>query len=129
MDGEAHHLCAVGNLRFRRVGLPVRVGDEAGGRIERQAGRHGGHVHRVPGQHVLQAQDGIEQQEMQGVQDDQGADVGFPAHAARGVDTGEPVEAAFHGLHDRAEPGAAAGKNGCHVFAERECRGEYKAQG
>ena len=70
VHGEAEHLRAVGDLRLRHVGLPVGVSGEAGRRVEGQARRHRGDVLRVERQIILQAQNGVEQEEMDDAEQD-----------------------------------------------------------
>ena len=128
MDRQPDHLRAVGNLAFRRIGLPIRVGDEADGSIERQARRHGRDRLRVPRQHILQAQNGIEHQEMQRVQKDQRADIRFPAHALLRVDAGNGIYPTFDRAENRRQENRFVGEQRRHIGADGERGGEYERQ-
>ena len=60
--GKAGHLREIAHGRFAAVVLPVRVRGERSGGIERQRGRNGSEVLRIPGQPLLHALDQIEDQ-------------------------------------------------------------------
>jgi hypothetical protein len=107
---QAGHLAEVGHRRLAGIGLPVGVGDEGDRRVEGQEGRHRGEALRVQRQHVLQAQDHVEQREAARVEGQHGEQVALPALArgihARGaqqraVEFGEEAEAP---LRDGGEP-------------------------
>ena len=119
---QAEHLRAVGDLRLRHVSLPVGVGREARGGIEREARRHAGDVLRVPGQVILQPQDRIEQEEMDDAEQQQGDGIILPAHGALRINAGELVEAVFQ----RCEKFHAAFENRRHVASQREGAAQHQ---
>ncbi len=113
------------------VELPVGVGDEADGGVERQVRGHAGEPLRVQRQMPLQAQDGVEEQERRGAEGEERDRIGEPALAFVGPDPHEGVVAALNRLQNRIEPGALALPDPGHIDAERpaEAHGEADRQG
>ena len=106
--GEAEHLRQMAHRRLAAIGLPVGVGDEADGRVEREIRRDGVEPLRVQGKHVLQPHQGVEEDEAAAGEGQHAKRIGDPSLLDRGVHPREPIKPAL----DRT-PGRATGRCAC----------------
>ena len=63
MDRQRDHLAEIAHGGFRNVALPVGIGAETDGGIERQVGSHIGQALRIQRQPLLQAQQQVAEQQ------------------------------------------------------------------
>ena len=75
---QPEHLRQIGERAFAAVVLPVGVGDEAHGRVERQVRRHRGLLGRIEWQPILEAHQEIKNKESANVEKQHGDRVGQP---------------------------------------------------
>ena len=119
---KRQHLRQVRHRPFAAVVLPVGVGDEADRRIEREIGRHrrlSGRIElRLERQHVLQAQDHIDNEEATGVEQQHGDCIGQPMLLAFLVDAAGPVHGRLDRPQQRRKERALAVEDARHVGAE-----------
>ena len=108
LHGEADHLAQVAQRCFAAVGLPVGVGHETDGGVERQRPLLARQVLRVQRQVVLEQQDREQQQETREVEGEQGQGVLLPALFGLRIDAGQTITTAFDRAEDRRQPGALA---------------------
>ncbi|MNN06614.1 hypothetical protein D3C81_1194090 [compost metagenome] len=106
LHGEASHLAQVAQGRFAAVGLPVGVGHEADGGVERQRPLLTRQVLRVERQVVLEQQDREQQQETREVEGNQGQGVFLPALFGLRIDAGQTITTTFDRTENRRQPGA-----------------------
>ena len=126
---QARHLAEVGERRLAAVVLPVRVGHERRGGVEREVPGAGVEVLWVERVQRLRAQDEEEHQPAGEREEDHAAGVGLPVLAARGVDAQQPVGEALEGSRDRVEERALAPEDAGHVAAEqRHHRDDERAE-
>ena len=130
-DGDAHsggeeilhrqpsHLRQMTEGAFSAVELPVGVGDEADGGVERQVRVHARETLRIERQHLLHPQDGVEQGEPGEAERQHRQRIGQPALALFGIDPGGAIEDALHRLQHRGEPGPLPLPDPRHVKAQR----------
>jgi len=79
--GDHDHLRGIAQAVLARIRLPVGVGDEGCGGVERQVRRLRGVLQRVQRQAALQPQQQVAQQHQQAVAEHQHRAVALPAHA------------------------------------------------
>ena len=127
---QAQHLRQVGQRAFAAVALPVGVGDEAGRGVEGEVRRDGALAGRIEGQHILEAEQGVQDQEPADMEEHHGDEVGDPALLLVLVDPGNLVEDALDGAQDRRQEGALAREDARHVAPEglRECDDDRAVQ-
>ena len=128
MDGEAEHLSQMAHRRLAAIILPVGVGDEAVGGVEREIGRHGVEAARVQRKKILQPLDGVEREESGDGKDEHRDRIGEPVLFARRVHPGQAVKAAFDRFDDRAEKGSFARVYVSNEFAERYGAGQNQSE-
>ena len=83
LDGEPAHLREVAHRRLAAVVLPVRVGDEADGGVERERRRDAGDVGRVEEERALDALEQVEAEHRDGAEREHRARVAGPPLLAR----------------------------------------------
>jgi hypothetical protein len=93
--------------------------------LKARSGDVGGEVLRVEREEVLEALDGVGEEQGDGAEDEHGDGVLGPAHLVVGVDAGEAIEEALAGDEDGVEPGAAALEDARHV----ECPSAWRGAG
>ncbi|MCY1404288.1 hypothetical protein D9M71_194940 [compost metagenome] len=103
LHGQPGHLAQVAQRRLAAVGLPVGVGDEADGGVQRQRPFQPRQVLRIERQRTLQQKDGEQQRQPRQVERQQGQGVGLPVLLAVRVDAAGPVDQALRRLQERAE--------------------------
>ncbi|MCY1354583.1 hypothetical protein D9M69_409660 [compost metagenome] len=126
LHAEADHLAEIAQGGFAAIGLPVGVGDEAHGGVERQAPFQPRQLLRVQRQHALQHEDGEEQHEAREVEGQQSRAVGFPALFALGIDAGEAVAETLHRRENRREEGALPLHYAVVEAPEEGCRRQHQ---
>ncbi len=114
------HLRQVAGRALAGIELPVGVGEEADGGVERQVRREAGEPARIERQDVLQPQDGVEEQKRRSAEGHQRDGVGQPPLPRVRIDPGGAVE---HALH-RLQPGDASRPHPFHVEAQRKAQGD-----
>ena len=105
---QADHLREVAHGELGRVGLPVRVGHERDGGVEREVGADALHVGGVQRQGALQALQRVEEERRDERERKHGARVLAPGHVVLGVDAQRAVDGALDG----AQPGRARARAG-----------------
>ena len=100
LHGEADGLGEVAQGRLARIGLPVRVRDEADGRVEGEVPAHAGEFLRIEGQEALPDEDQEEEGDRGGAEGEEGEGVFFPAHFLAGIDAGHSIEEALDGREE-----------------------------
>ncbi len=109
MDGQRDHLREIGHGGFTAVALPVGVGGETDGGVEREMRGERAKPLRIERQNILQAQDGVGEHATHQAEQQHGPGVLPPvvlltgAHAHEPV--GEPLQRTEHGV----EPSATIG--------------------
>ena len=112
-DGE--HLAEVGQRAFTAVVLPVGVGDEAHGGVERQPRIDRSHAIRIERQKWLQLEDDKQHDEHHRVGDQHCLHVRGPALLLARVHAAQPVNSVIDRVQDRVEPGLPIGKDRGHI--------------
>ncbi len=92
---EPQGLAQIAQGGLARIGLPVRVGDEADGGIEGQRVIHGPKPLGVQRQMHLELQKDQKEKEAQGVEGQNGDQIVFPVHPVVDVDAHGPVDPAL----------------------------------
>ena len=128
LHGEADHLAEVAQRRFTAVGLPVGVGHEADGGVERQRPLLTRQVLRVERQVVLEQQDREQQQETREVEGEQGQGVLLPALFGLRINAGQAITAAFDRPQDRRQPGALAFHHLVVEPPQKRCRDQHHGE-
>ena len=105
LHAQANHLAEIAHLRFAAIRLPVGIGDETHGGVERQRPLQPRQLLRVERQTALQHQDGEQRQQTDQGEGQQRQAVGFPVLLAVAIDTGNPVAQPLDRLQHGAEPG------------------------
>ena len=126
--GEAGHLREIAHGRLAAVGLPVRVGRERRGGVEREVRRHGAEALRVPRQPLLHALHQIEHQHRDHAEEQDADGVFGPAHLARLVDAGRSIDQPLDRAKHRIEPGALAVEDPRHEAPEHGRHRENREQ-
>ena len=103
VEGEGDHLGEVRHRRLPPVALPVRVRRETDRRVEGEVLAHGTEALRVERQQVLQAQEGIGEEEPHQAEHQQGNGVPLPVLLGTRVDPHQPVEEPLDGFQDGIE--------------------------
>ena len=107
MDREPGHLDEIAERRLAAVVLPVGVGREADGRVQRQVLLHAGHALGIEGQEVLQPQHRVERGEAGEIEQQHGDGIGQPMLLLLGIDARDPIDDALDGPQHGAEEGRA----------------------
>ena len=115
---QAGHLHQIGHGALAAVVLPVRVGHEAGGGVEGEVWRHRAHAHRIVRQHGLEALEGIEHDEAEQVEGQQGQRIGQPVLLFPLARAGQAVEHSLDRAQERRKEGALAVEDARHVPAQ-----------
>ncbi len=116
---QAQHLHEIRHRAFAAVGLPVGVGDEADGGVERQVRRDRGLFRRIERQQSLKAHQHVEQQKAADVKQQHADRVSDGVLLALLVDAGNFVDRDFDRPQDRRQECALAVEDPRHVGAER----------
>ena len=119
MHGEAEHLGQMAHRGLAAVVLPVGVGDEADGGVEREIGRHGVEAAGIERQEILQPLQRVERQEAGDGKDDHGDRVAVPVLFARRIDPGQAIEPTLDRPQHGAQKGSVARVHARHKGAER----------
>jgi hypothetical protein len=119
VDGEAEHLGQIAHRRLAAVVLPVGVGDEADGGVEREVRRHGAETARVQREKILQPLDRVEREESGDRKHDHRDRIGIPILLPLRIDPGQAVEAALDRPEHRSEKVSFAGIKAGDQSAER----------
>jgi hypothetical protein len=82
---EPGHLAQVGHGELAAVVLPVRVRDEARGRVQRDVRRHAGHVVRIQEQVPLEPEQRVEECREDRAEDEHDLGVGLPVLLSAGA--------------------------------------------
>ncbi|MNV55170.1 hypothetical protein D3C71_1473950 [compost metagenome] len=106
LHGKAGHLAQVAQGRFAAVRLPVGVGHETDGGVERLRPLLTRQVLRVQRQMALEQQDREQQQETRKVEGEQGQGVSLPTLFGARIDAGQPIATTFDRAQDRRQPRA-----------------------
>ena len=128
MDRQPEHLREMTHRRLAAVVLPVRIGDEAHRRIEREIGRNRVEALRIERQHILQPLQRVKRQETDDAKSEHGHRIDEPALLARRIDAGEFVEDALDRCENRRQKRAFASEHARDIGAERKCRREYRRE-
>ena len=118
LHGEPQHLGQVAHGRLAAVALPVRVGAEADGGVERRIGRHGTESLRVQGQDALEPLERVDDQDAHEVEQEHGDRIGLPALLGVGPDAGDPVDQSLEPSEHSVEADRLALVDAGHVGAE-----------
>ena len=110
LHGEPSHLDEMAHRRLAAVVLPVGVGDEADGGVEREERRHRLDRRRVERQPALQALQGVQAEHRDQAEGDDGARVDGPRLLALRVDARRAVDEALERQED-----AVAGRRAAAV--------------
>ena len=105
VDGQPDHLGEIRQGRFTAVALPVGVGREARGGVERERRREPGEILRVERQEVLEAQHEIGEEQADHAEREHGERVAEPALLLFRIDAAEPIGEPLERLHDWVEKG------------------------
>ncbi|MCY1403166.1 hypothetical protein D9M71_183330 [compost metagenome] len=108
LHGQASHLTQIADRRLTAVRLPVGIGDETHGGVERLRPLHARQLRRVKRQMALQQQHAEHQHETCEVECQQGQGVFLPALLLLHIDPGQAVAALLHRAKHGREPGALA---------------------
>jgi len=106
MRGQSRHLREGRDRRLRHIGLPVGIGNEADGGVERQVRAQPREALRIEWQPVLEPEDQVEDHEAGDRESEQAKRIADPAlaairpHAAGGVD--HPLERPQHQVEEGA---------------------------
>ena len=121
LHGQRRHLHEIAQGRFARVGLPVGVGQKAGGGIERQIRRHirRSEILRVERQIGLRPLQQVHQQEAENAEAQQRRRVLRPALLDVLADAGDFVGQHFQPAQHGMQEGALALEHLRHVSAQR----------
>ena len=112
LEREPQHLREVGHGGLAAVGLPVRVGREAGGRVERNVLVHAAEPHRVEREVPLHTHQDVEEHRADRAEPQGAGRVALPGLLDRGVDPDQPVDDSLettgplrrvHAVHVRAD--------------------------
>ncbi|MNN34980.1 hypothetical protein D3C81_1488140 [compost metagenome] len=122
LHGQAEHLAQVADRCLTAVGLPVGVGDEAYGGVERQRPLLAGKVLWVERQIALQQQHGKQQQEPGQVEGQQGQCVLLPVLLLVGANARQPIAGLFYRAQYRCQPSALAFHHLVEEPPEPRCR-------
>ena len=95
MQRKSDHLGEVAGGRFAAVVLPVGVGGETDGGIERQLPGEGRELPRIEGQQLLGEQQGKECQKADQVEEEHGEGVAPPIHLVGAFYPAQPVKKSF----------------------------------
>ena len=105
MNDQRDHLREVRHRRFAAVTLPVGIGRETDGGVERQIGTHRAESLRIQRQQMLQAQDGVGEQTTDQAEEEHGKRVLFPIMLFAGVHAHQAIGKSFQRFDDRVNPG------------------------
>jgi hypothetical protein len=109
----------VAHRRFSGVGLPVRVGEEADGGVERQQGSDGLLVVGIEGEVGLEAQDRVGEEHPCEAEGEERVGVGAPALFALGVNAAHPVHESLEGQEEAVARRLPTPEHPVHVVAEQ----------
>ena len=131
LDGQSGHLGEGRHGGLTAIGLPVGVGHEADGGIERQMRRQALEALRVQRQPALQTQHGVEQQEARQIERQQRPGIAEPALAAGRINARCAIEDGLDRLQHRIQPGPLAIPDARHIEPDRPAQqaGQTEGQG
>ena len=109
LDGQRDHLREIRHRGFAAVTLPVGVGGEADGGVERKMLRQRAEFLRIERQKLLQPQNGVGEQAAHEAENQHRERVLFPVVFLRRVHAQHAVGQFFQRAQNRVEPGAAVG--------------------
>ncbi len=104
VDRQTDHLREIRHRRFAGVALPIGVGGETRGGVEREGGRQAGEMLRIQREQVLEAQDKIGEQHPDEAEGQQCNRVGQPRLFFGGIDATDPIREPLDGTHGAVEP-------------------------
>ncbi len=120
VDGQRDHLREIRHRGFAAVALPVGVGGEADGGVERQMLRQRAELLRIERQKLLQPQNRVGEQAAHEAEQQHRERVLLPVVFLRRVHAQHAVSQFFQRAQDRVEPGAAVGvEHAVDIQAER----------
>ena len=119
LHGQPEHLRQVAHRRLAAVALPVGVGGEADGRVERRVGRDGAEPLRVERQHALEALQEVDHEQAGEIEQQHRDGVGLPGHPLLGIDAGQPIEQPLERAEQPIEQQRRAIVDAGHVRAQR----------
>ena len=119
--GEPGHLREIAHRRFAAVVLPVGVGGERSGGVEREMRLDAGEVLRIPGHPAesLNALDQVEHQHADAAEQQHRDGVFLPIHLVRCVDARAAIEQPLERPQNRIEKRLLARKHAGHKNAQR----------
>ena len=128
LRGERRHLGQIAHGALAAVVLPVGVGGEADGGIERQIRRHRGHAGGIERQDILQPLQRVDEDEAGRVEEEHGERIGDPVLLACFLDAGQAIEAGLDRPKERCQERALALEHLSHEAAERndECSQDHE---
>ena len=109
VDGQRDHLREIRHRGFARVALPVGVGGEADGGVEREVRTERAKSLWIEREEVLQPQDGVGEQAAHQAEEQHGERVLLPVVLAVRLHAHEPVGKPFQRFHHGVEPGLPIG--------------------
>ena len=119
LHGQREHLRQVAHRRLAAVALPVRIGGEAHGRVERDLGCHRSERVRVEWERRLQTLKGVHDEQTEDVEDQEGSSVAPPPHLFVGANAGRSIEEPFDRADDALCERRLAHVHARHVTTER----------
>ena len=128
LHGQADHLAQVAEGRFTAIGLPVGVGHEADGGIERLGPFLPRQILRIERQVVLQQQDREQQQKAREVERQQGQGVLLPALLAVRINPGYAITAPLHWPEDRRQPGTLTFHDLVVEASQERCGNQHQGE-
>ena len=128
LHGHAEHLRQIAHRGLAAVGLPVRVRDEAHGRVERRVGLDGGQVLRIQGQKMLDPLQHIEKDESGRIECQHRQGVPLPAYLPSRIDIAETVDQPFERPQHSVEADGLSLVHPCHVPSQRLDEGQQHDQ-
>ena len=128
VERQPCHLGQVAHRAFAAVGLPVGIGGETGGGVERQHRRDARQALRIQRQVPLQPLQRVERQHPDKAEEQHVDRVFDPGHFVCGLDATKPIDEAFNRLEHRVKQGMLPVEDARHVGAERHRDGEHQEE-
>ena len=118
VEGQPCHLNEIAHGGLTGVGLPVRIGREAGGRIECQVRRHAGELLRIERQIILEPLKSVEDKQTCQAEHQHGGSVGCPVLLLVLVNAAYPIDQSLYRAEHPAQKRPLSGKYLGHVDPE-----------